>query len=446
MKNKLIRLGALLIAMLMLMAVVGCSGGGNTTTVSIAQGGGEADGDTPDQIRIQEQIKTMAEDVTVLTPGSTESLGCQMAIQRYEQLTGGKKATFVSSNGYSEMQMKLVSMHMSDEAPDVYEFTNQDYPSLLYKGILAPLDDLMNLDDPIFVDEKPYIEGMRWDGKCYLIPNIGTERDLWVNKQILIDAGIPESEWPNAQYKAGTWTWDAFIDIVKRVSDADNGIYGTIYDTNLHTAWPASAGVDFVKLTETGFVGNAKDPDVTRAMTVYKEIYTNPNYVPIKSGESGLELFKRGKICMWYHDIAQTKDEVLAEQYTNGDIFFTAFPRDPKLDTHYRMGDIFGKSIPNSAKHKNGAVAYILAEFASDYYQAQINAIDKETYSWDEELFDYIYNDLKKRPAVICFSLGFKELQATIGRACFTTIYEEDWSTIANTFDPEAQHIIDTQQ
>ena len=173
MRTKLIRLGALLIAMLMLFAVVGCSGDSGKTNVSMSAGGGEADGDTPDQIRIQEQIKTLGEDITVLVPGSIESLGCQMEGQRYEQLTGGKKVTYISSNGYNEMQSKLVSMHMTDEAPDVYDFTNQDYPSLLYKGILAPLDDLMDLNDPVLAEEKPYIEAMRWDGKCYLIPDIG---------------------------------------------------------------------------------------------------------------------------------------------------------------------------------------------------------------------------------------------------------------------------------
>ena len=446
MRNKIIRLGTLLVAILMLAAVVGCSGGNNNSQVNINAGGGEADGDTPAQVAVQEKIKTLGEDITVLIPSSPESFYNQMYYQRYEQLTGGKKVTFVSSNGYSEMQMKLASMHMSDEAPDVYDFTNQDYPSLLYKGILSPLDDLIDLDDPVLTEIKPYIEAMRWDGKCYLIPEIGTNSDLWVNKQILINAGIPESEWPNNQYKAGTWTWDSFVDIVKRVSDTENGIYGTIYDINLHFAMTASAGVDFVKLTDNGFVGNAKDENVTRAMTVYKEIYTNPNYVPVKSSESPLELFKRGKVCMWYGPVDSTKDDIMDEQYANGDIFFTAFPRDPKVSEHYRVGGINGKSIPDAAKHKNGAVAYILAQYASDYYQAQIDKIDKENYNWDDAIFNYFENDLKARKSVVCFSLGFKELQETIGKACFTTIFEEDWSTIANTFDPEAQHIIDTQQ
>ncbi len=446
MKNKIIRVASLLIAIFMLACFVGCSGGSNDGSVSMSQGAGEEGGDTPDQIRIQEQIKTIAEDVTVLTPGSIESVPCQMYTQRYEQLTGGKKVTFISSNGYSEMQMKLASMHMSDEAPDVYEFTNQDFPSLLYKNILAPLDDIFDLNDPIFADEKPYIEGLRWDGKCYLIPSIGADSDLWVNAQILRDAGIPENEWPNAQYKAGTWTWDAFFDIVKRVSNPENGVYGSIYDVNLHFAFPASAGVDFIKLTGSGFVGNAKDPDVTRAMTMYKQIYTNPNYVPVKSSESPMELFKRGKVCMWYAHRSNTSDDLIGQQHAEGDVFFTAFPRDPKVKEHYRVGTIEGKAIPATAKHKNGAKAYILSFFASDFYQDQIDALDKENYNWNEEIFTYMEEDLLKRPAVVCFSLGFKELQDTLGKACFTTIFEKDWATIANSFDPEAQQIIDTQK
>jgi hypothetical protein len=110
------------------------------------------------------------------------------------------------------------------------------------------------------------------------------------------------------------------------------------------------------------------------------------------------------------------------------------------------VGTIEGKAIPATAKHKNGAKAYILSFFASDFYQDQIDALDKENYNWNEEIFTYMEEDLLKRPAVVCFSLGFKELQDTLGKACFTTIFEKDWATIANSFDPEAQQIIDTQK
>lgn len=181
MKKTLIRLITLSLAVFLLLAAVGCGGTKtNTPTVSLQT---NASGDTAAQLEIQAKIKTMGEEITVLIHDSPESIGCQMNSQRYKHLTGGK-VTYISSNGYSEMQQKLASMHMTDEAPDIYSFTNQDYPSILYKDLLMPLDDVLDLNSETFKKEKIYIDGLRWDGKCYLIPNVGSDRDLWVNKQI----------------------------------------------------------------------------------------------------------------------------------------------------------------------------------------------------------------------------------------------------------------------
>ena len=154
MKSKLIRVAVIVMAMLMLLSVVGCGGtqtGANTVSLIY----NNAAGDTPAQLEIQQKIKTMGEEITVLTAGATDTIGCQVAEQRYAQLCGGK-VNWVSSEGYSELQQKLASMHMSDEAPDIYPFSNQDYPSILYKGILAPLDDLIDLNNEVFEKRKIY--------------------------------------------------------------------------------------------------------------------------------------------------------------------------------------------------------------------------------------------------------------------------------------------------
>ena len=445
MKSKLVRIAVLCMAIVMLVSVVGC--GGTTTgqqTVSLIYN--NAAGDTQAQLEIQQKIKTMGENITILTAGATDGLGNQVAEQRYAQLCNGK-ITWVSSEGYSELQQKLASMHMADEAPDIYPFSNQDYPSILYKNILAPLDDLIDLNNEVFADVKMYIDGLRWDGQCYLIPNIGTTRDLYVNKQILIDAGIPESEWPDAQYKAGTWTWDTMLDIIKRVSDPDAGIYGFHSGYNLLYAFACSAGVDFVKLTEDGLVANTKSPEITRAMNMDKLIMTNTNYSPALAGtgETGIELFKRGKLCLYYDMLELTNNEILGEQLQNGDIFFAPFPRDPKCDKYYRMGDISGTSIPASAKHVNGAVAYILSVYASDFYDDQIAKIYNENRNWDERTIEYYYDDLLKREAVLCFSLGIKEIQTMMWNATGAKNLAEkaNWETIANELDPKMQQELD---
>lgn len=445
MKSKLIRIAVIVMAMLMLVSVVGC---GTTTkgkdTVSIVFD--NAAGDSQAQLEIQQKIKTMGENITVLTAGATDSLGCQVNEQRYAQLCGGK-VTWVSSEGYSELQQKLASMHMSDEAPDIYPFSNQDYPSILYKGILAPLDDLIDLNNEVFAEDKIYIDGLRWDGQCYLLPNIGTSRDLFVNKQLLIDAGIPESEWPDAQYKAGTWTWDSMFDIVKRVSNPDEGIYGFGTSHNLLYAFACSAGVDFVKLTEDGLVDNTKSAEITRAMNMMKNVYANVNYSPALAGtgESGIELFKRGKLCLYYDMLEQTSNEILGEQLQNGDIFFAPFPRDPKVDKTYRMGDIAGVAIPAGSKHVNGAVAYLLAPYCSDYYDEQIKKINVQHRNWDDATIDYYYEDLMKREAILCFSLGIKEIQRMMWDATAVKNLAEkaNWETIANELGPKIQQELD---
>ena len=445
MKSKIIRVAAIVMVMLMLLSVVGC--GGTTTgkdTVSLIYN--NAAGDTQAQLEIQQKIKTMGEDITVLIAGNPDSLGCQVNEQRYAQLCGGK-VNWVSSEGYSELQQKLAAMHMSDEAPDIYPFSNQDYPSILYKGILAPLDDLIDFNNEVFSDIKIYIDGLRWDGQCYLVPDIGTTRDLFVNKQILIDTGIPESEWPDAQYKAGTWDWNAMLDIVKRVSNPDEGIYGFSSSYNLLYAFACSAGVDFVKLTEDGLVDNTKSEEVTRAMNMMKTIYCNPTYSPAGAGtgESGEELFKRGKLCLYYDMLENTSNEILGEQLQNGDIFFAPFPRDPQIDKIYRMGDIAGISIPAGAKNVNGAVAYILAGFASDYYDEQIKKINVQHRNWNDDTIEYYYEDLMNREAVLCFSLGIKEIQTMMWQATGVKnlAAKANWETIANELGPKIQQELD---
>lgn len=444
MKKTIFRVITIALSLFLLLAAVGCGGNsatGNSQTVSLQT---NVSGDNSVQLELQAKIKTMGEDITILIHDSPDSYEHQMNSQRYKHLTGGK-VTFVSSDGYSEMQQKLAAMHMSDEAPDIYSFTNQDYPSILYKDLLMPLDDVIDLNQSIFDKERLYIDGLRWDGKCYLIPNVGSDRDLWVNKQILIDAGIPESQWPDAQFKAGTWTWDAFLDIIKRTSDPEKNIVGFASGPNLCYAFAASAGADFVKLSENGLVANTKSEEVTRAMNFMKSVITNPAYYPMDSTESAEEFFKRGQVTMLYNGIWISENEIIGEQLKNGDIFMTAFPRDPKIDKHYRMGDVYGIAIPKSAKHVNGAVAYILSDYASDYYKNQIRDIKEEKSNWTSETTKYIYEDLLERQAVLCLSLGIKEIQRMTWDAITPkNLTDKNWETVANELNPKIQFELDS--
>ncbi|MBE6769560.1 MAG: extracellular solute-binding protein [Ruminococcaceae bacterium] len=397
---------------------------------------------TSSQFDIQQKIKNMGENITVLIPGSSTDVKYQLYEQRYSQLCGGK-IDWVTGNGYSELQQKLASMHMSDEAPDVYYFSNQDYPSILYKGILAPLDGLIDLNHKVFDNNKAYINGLRWEGKCYLIPEIGTTRDLLVNKKILTNAGVPKNQWPDAQYKAGTWTWDSMLSLIKKVSNANTGIYGFASGNNLLYAFASSTGTDFVKRSGTNFVSNVKSNEITRAMNMMKTIITNPSYTPTNSA-SNTNLFKENKICLYYERLELTSDSKLGTMLKNGEIFFAPFPRDPKVNKTYKTGDICGLSIPASAKHVKGATAYILAHYASDDYTNAINDLYGSHNNWNADALDY-YENLMKREAVLCFSLGIKEIQTMLWSATSTNNLASiaNWEAISTELNSKMQQELD---
>ena len=123
---------------------------------------------------------------------------------------------------------------------------------------------------------------------------------------------------------------------------------------------------------------------------------TNKNYYG-----GGLEGFKRGKVCMHYDLLSFTADDILGEQLANGDISFVPFPRDPKVDTHYGMGSITGDAIPLGAKHVDGAAAYILSKYASNYYTNEANKLFAKQRNWDEKAMDYFYNNLMENAYIM---------------------------------------------
>jgi hypothetical protein len=109
------------------------------------------------------------------------------------------------------------------------------------------------------------------------------------------------------------------------------------------------------------------------------------------------------------------------------------------------MGDIAGTAIPAGAKHVNGAVAYLLAPFCSDYYDEQIKKINIQHRNWDDATIEYYYDDLMEREAILCFSLGIKEIQRMMWDATSAKNLAEksNWETIANELGPKIQQQLD---
>lgn len=165
-------------------------------------------------------------------------------VSKFEKKTGIKvKIDSVSQGDYTNtVASKIASASKDNPGPDVF-FCNNFFPWCL--EALQPIDAMkLDLSDPIW--DKGIIDYSTINGKSYFVNTVGnfwTEVDcLYFNKNVLKQAGVPESMYPDKQAEAGTWTWDALGLIMKQVKEQlGEGYYGAYLD---YGAMVASAGCE----------------------------------------------------------------------------------------------------------------------------------------------------------------------------------------------------------
>ena len=166
---------------------------------------------------------------------------------------------------------KIASATDKNPGPDVF-YCNSFFPWCI--SVIQPITAMeLDLSDPMW--DQGTIKWSTIKGKPYLINTIGnyyTEVDcLYFNKNVLKQAGVPESMYPDKQYEAGTWTWDAMALIMKQVKEQLGETYTGAYID--YTSMLASAGVtNFV--FKNGKFYNALDQHAIDVNTKLAEWYT----------------------------------------------------------------------------------------------------------------------------------------------------------------------------
>jgi len=188
------------------------------------------------------------------------------------------------------MQQQAITSTMSGK-PDASVFLLQPDWAMAMKasGLLAPLPD--SIKKPFSVGKnpvtgkdslpvefnQPVINSFTFDGKIYgfgIGINYNNFSALFFNKRLFREAGLD----PNLPYdmqKDGTWTWDAFLDICKKLTrDTDNDgkmdTYAMTHDlsTEILNGFVASNGAAYVdKDPQTGkFVNATNRPEFLEAL------------------------------------------------------------------------------------------------------------------------------------------------------------------------------------
>jgi len=256
---------------------------------------------------------------------------------------------------WNGMQQKAVISTMAG-TPDAQVFMLQPNWAMAMRarGLLAPLPNSIKNPKPIGKGylpvefNQPAIDSFTFDGKPYAFAvgiNLNNFQALFFNKRLFREAGLD----PNLPYdmqKAGTWTWDAFLDVCKKLTrdinnDGKIDTYAMPKDlsTEILDAIISSNGATYVdKDPKTGLLVNATGrPEFLEALQFAIKLNTEGVLKPRPDG-SNWDWYKSefidGKVAMRIDESWVANSSSVELSKMKDDWGMVLFPKGPKSSTY----------------------------------------------------------------------------------------------------------------
>ena len=273
----------------------------------------------------------------------------------------------VHVDSWTNMQQKVILSIMSGSpAASVFVLEASWAKILQSRGLLFPVSDSNAVD---FAPHKGDNSKVHWsqtvkeafthDGKAYAF-GIGQGREtypllVWYNKRLFREAGL-DPDLPYNMQRDGTWTWENFIDVCKKLTrDVNNDGIIDIYamcedsDQEMHNAIISSNGANYVEVdSKTGkFVNGITSPAFLEALNYARRLrdegVLKPKPEPRNWDWYRFE-FTEGRVAMnvepeWIKwELGTMKDDF-------GVVFF---PKGPRVSDYVSYTDELVFAIPNN--------------------------------------------------------------------------------------------------
>jgi len=256
---------------------------------------------------------------------------------------------------WNGMQQKAVLSTMSGK-PDAQVFILQPNWAMAMRarGLLAPLPTSIKSPTPIGKGYLPVefnqstIDSFTFDGKPYAFSigiNLNNFQALFFNKRLFREAGLD----PNLPYnmqKAGTWTWDEFLKICKKLTrDINNNgkidTYAMCADlsTEILDAIISSNGATYVdKDPKTGkFVNATGRPEFLEALQFAIRLKTEGVLKP-RPENSNWDWYKSefidGRVAMRVDESYIANSDTVELKRMKDDWGMVLFPKGPRSPTY----------------------------------------------------------------------------------------------------------------
>ncbi len=269
-------------------------------------------------------------------------------------------ARYIPSPDY---ETKITTLLTAKAEMDAYMQKRQSDMFAHYdNGVIEPLDALLSKTGVNRAAVDSYKDAITVDGKVIAFPWRGASYYTFYNKKLFEKAGIPT---PDVYVKNGTWTWDKFAEVSKKLSSGDGNVYGsTVYfwgsNQLLMEAQRAKPIIDIK--------GNIDyDNAIQRAFSMRKNLEDAKAMWPLidmkvtKTHYS--KQFYDGKAAMlligeWFPGfMISGRDKNLLVGYTWNDWAVTRLPCDEK--SYGTMGSPTFNHVTSYAKNKEAAFKFI---------------------------------------------------------------------------------------
>ena len=309
-----------------------------------------------------------AEEITIATVNNNDMIVMQELAPKWEEATGNKINWVVLEENVLR-QRTTQDISTNGGSFDIMFIGAYETPIWGKNGWLAPLDDFASdaaydLND-IFQLVR---NGLSADGHLYAVPLYSETSFTYYRTDLFEKAGIAK---PDHQI-----TYDAFKDMVAKVHDPANGIYGTCQRGK--AGW--GENMAFVGTLANAFGARWFDmdwkpqldsPEWNAAIHYYVDLMTNygPPGATANGHNENRALFKDGKCATWVDATSAANDVKNPANSKVADV--TDFFQAPKQATDKGTGWFWSwaLAIPASSQKQDAAKDFLKWATSKEYFQ-----------------------------------------------------------------------------
>ena len=309
-----------------------------------------------------------AEEITIATVNNNDMIVMQELAPKWEEATGNKINWVVLEENVLR-QRTTQDISTNGGSFDIMFIGAYETPIWGKNGWLAPLDDFASdaaydLND-IFQLVR---NGLSADGNLYAVPLYSETSFTYYRTDLFEKAGIAK---PDQQI-----TYDAFKDMVAKVHDPANGIYGTCQRGK--AGW--GENMAFVGTLANAFGARWFDmdwkpqldsPEWNAAIHYYVDLMTNygPPGATANGHNENRALFKDGKCATWVDATSAANDVKNPANSKVADV--TDFFQAPKQATDKGTGWFWSwaLAIPASSQKQDAAKDFLKWATSKEYFQ-----------------------------------------------------------------------------